>query len=56
MWSFILFLRDRLVDITDMLERYHFNISGMDISLLDMLIGIIAMGIIISVFWKGART
>lgn len=56
MWSFVIFIRDRLVQIADVLDRYHFNIAGLDVSLFEMLIGIVAMGIVIAVFWKGART
>lgn len=56
MWNWILFLRDRVVDITDMLNSYNFDIAGISVSILDLIIGFVLMGIVLSVFWKGART
>lgn len=56
MWSFILWIRDSLVSLSTMLNAFNFNISGMSISLLDIMVGFIAIGIVISVFWKGARS
>lgn len=56
MWNWILFLRDRVVDITDILNSYYFDIAGISVSILDLIIGFILMGIVLSVFWKGART
>lgn len=56
MWQWILFLRDRVVQVTDMLNSFSFEIADISVSLLDLIIGFIIMGIVISVFWKGART
>lgn len=56
MWQWILFLRDRVVDVTDVLNSFSFEIANISVSILDLLIGFILMGIILSVFWKGART
>lgn len=56
MWSFILWIRDSFISLSTMLNAFHFNIAGMSISLLDIMIGFLAMGIVISVFWKGARS
>lgn len=55
MWNFVIFLRDRFADITDMLNSFDFNIAGMSVSIFDLLFGLIAMSIIITIFWKGIR-
>lgn len=55
MWDFILFIRDGLAQITGMLDTVNFNFAGVNVSFFDLLIGFIAMGIIIAVFWKGSR-
>lgn len=56
MYEFFIFFRDCLADISGMLRSFSFSIGGISVSLLDLFLGFIAMGIIISVFWKGART
>lgn len=55
MWNWILFLRDKIANVTDMLDSFNFIIAGMTISIFDILFGLIAMSIIISIFWKGVR-
>lgn len=55
MWLFFKFFRDKIADITDMLDRFTFDIAGMTVSIFDLLFGLIAMSIIISLFWKGVR-
>lgn len=55
MWNFILFFRDKIADITDMLNSYTFVIAGMTVSIFDVFFGLIAMSIIITIFWKGIR-
>lgn len=55
MWEFIIFFRDCIADITGMLDSAVFDIGGIDASLFDLLIGLIALGIVISIFWKGSR-
>lgn len=55
MWDFVVFLRDRFADITDMLDSFDFVIAGMTVSIFDLLFGFIAMSIIITIFWKGIR-
>lgn len=55
MWNWVLFLRDKIAAITDMLDRFNFSIAGMTISIFDLLFGLIAMSIIISIFWKGVK-
>lgn len=55
MWEFILFLRDSIADITGMLDSFSFNMGGMNVTLFDLIIGFLAMGLIVAVFWKGSR-
>lgn len=55
MWEFVKFLRDRIADITDMLDSFDFVIAGMTVSIFDIFFGLIAMSIIITIFWKGIR-
>ncbi len=55
MWDFILFFRDRVADITDMLDSFDFVMAGMTVSIFDILFGLISMSIIITIFWKGIR-
>lgn len=55
MWEFIVFFRNCIVSITDMLDGVVFKFGAMNVSLFDLFFGFIALGIIISVFWKGSR-
>lgn len=55
MWDFIIFLRDRIADLTDMLDSFDFVIAGMTVSIFDIFFGLVAMSIIITIFWKGIR-
>lgn len=55
MWSFIKFFRDGIIDITSMLDSFYFDIAGLSVSIFDVFFGLIAMSIIISIFWKGVR-
>lgn len=56
MWSFVVFVKDSIVGIADLLDRVMFNVKGVNISLFDIMLGLIVTGFIIAVFWKGART
>lgn len=49
------FFINGLQAIASLLTRHQFAIGSFNVSILDIFIGLIAMGIIISVFWKGAR-
>lgn len=55
MWEFLVFFRDCIVQITDMLDDVIFDIGGVNATLLDLFLGFIALGIVISLFWKGSR-
>lgn len=41
--------------ILDKLDQYQFQAFGFPVSILDILVGFLAMSIVIGVFWKGAR-
>ena len=56
MWQFIQFIKNSLAQITGMLDKYSFDLGGINVSILDLFIGFLGFGLIISVFWKGART
>lgn len=55
MWNFILFIRDGFAQITGMLDSFSFNLGGINVSIFDLFIGFVAMGLVIAVFWKGSR-
>lgn len=55
MYEFFIFIRDVFVGFIDLLDSYSFNIAGMNTSLFEIMFGLLALGIIISVFWKGGR-
>ncbi len=55
MWSAILWFRDRVVDISNLLDSYTFSIAGMSISYFELLLGFFALSVVITVFWKGGR-
>ena len=55
MYDFILFFRDMIARITGMLDIFSFNFGGINVTILDLFIGLLALGFVISVFWKGAR-
>lgn len=56
MYEFFLFFRDCIAEISGMLRSFSFSIGGISVSIFDLFLGFVAMGIIISVFWKGARS
>lgn len=55
MWEFIVWLKDGIVSIVDLFASYSFDIGGVNVSIIELFLGLIAMGIIITVFWKGAH-
>ena len=61
MFQFISFLSDKMLSIFNTLDQVYFKVIdsygvNLNVSLADLFIGLICMGLIISVFWKGART
>ena len=56
MWAFVIFIKNSIVSIADLLDRVIFNVNGVSISLFDIMLSLIVTGFIIAVFWKGART
>lgn len=55
MWEFILFIRDGIADLTGMLDSFSFNLGGINVTIFELFVGFIALGLIIAVFWKGSR-
>lgn len=55
MWDFILWFRDAWILIIGMLNTHLFSFGGISVSLLEILLGLLALALIISIFWKGAR-
>lgn len=55
MYEFVVFLADYIEEIGKLFHFYKFNIAGIQVSLLQLLIGIICLSFVISIFWKGAR-
>lgn len=56
MGKFFVMIRDLWIDIFSTLEAVQFEINGMIVSLPALLFAFMVTGIVISVFWKGART
>ena len=56
MGEFFVMIRDLWVDIFATLEAVQFEVNGMIVSLPALLFAFMVTGIVIAVFWKGART
>ena len=56
MGEFFVMIRDLWVDIFATLEAVQFEINGMIVSLPALLFAFMVTGLVIAVFWKGART
>lgn len=55
MFEFLDFVVNGIERIGSLLNQYKFYVAGINVSILDLLIGFIVLAIIIAVFWKGAR-
>ena len=55
MEEYVFFVVNQIACLSDMLDEFSFNISGMNVSIFELFIGFVALSIVISVFWKGAR-
>ena len=55
MWESILFISDYLQGGIDVLDRYSFDFGGFVITLPQIIFGLFAVSIVVTVFWKGAR-
>ena len=60
MFEFVSFIRSAIYGIYNTLDQVYFTVLdsmgvNLNVSLADLLVGLICMGLIISVFWKGAR-
>lgn len=56
MMQFITWFINGFEDIGNLLNNYTFPIGALNVSILDILIGFIALALVIAVFWKGAHT
>lgn len=56
MMEFITWFIGGFERIGDLLNGYTFPIGAVNVSILDILIGFIALALVIGVFWKGAHT
>lgn len=55
MYEFIQMLSNFLSRVMNVLGTAIFDIGGVVVSLSDILLGFLALSIVITVFWKGAR-
>ncbi len=55
MFDFIVLISNFFSNIIDVLKTAVFNLGGVTVSLVDIIIGFVVLSIIITVFWKGAR-
>ena len=55
MYNFFQILGNFLSNIFSVLNSAVFDIGGVSVSLTDILLGFLALSIIITVFWKGAK-
>lgn len=53
--QFFIFVAKYIEEIGKLFHFYKFDIGGIQVSLLQLLIGIICLSFVISIFWKGAR-
>lgn len=56
MLEFIIFMRDFFNDCTDLLRIPRFDIGGYEVAYFDLMWTAIIVGMLISAFWKGARS
>lgn len=55
MWEFVLWLKNAFNALVNTFNAYHFSFGGIDVTLYEIMLGLLCMSIVISVFWKGAR-
>lgn len=55
MWDFVLFLKNALLRLAAVFDQFSFNLGGINFTLLEIFLGLIAFAMVVSVFWKGAR-
>lgn len=56
MVEFLDFIINGIKSVANLLDYHSFYIAGLSVSILDLLIGFVCLGIIITVFWKGAHS
>lgn len=55
MFDFVLWLKNAFNTLVNTFNAYHFSFAGMDVTLYEIMLGLLCTSIVISVFWKGAR-
>lgn len=55
MFQFLEMITQYFGNLFNLLDDYSFDFGGVNASLLSILLGFLALSILISVFWKGAR-
>lgn len=56
MFEFLLFIRDFFLDLIGLLNSISFTVNGISVSYGGLLFAFLVVGIVVSVFWKGAKT
>lgn len=56
MYEFILLIRDFMMDLIGLLNAVSFSIGNTSVSYGGLIFAFLVVGIVVSVFWKGAKT
>ena len=56
MWETLTWFGDQIYKIIQFLDTPIFQYNSVDISLLDIYIVFLALGLIAAIFWRGAKT
>lgn len=52
----LFFFRDLFLDLFGVLESIQFDVNGIHINYSSLVLAFLVIGLIVAVFWKGART
>lgn len=55
MYEFIQFLVLQLNNVISVCNSYRFNIGSVSVSFIEIMIGFVALSMIVSIAWKGAK-
>lgn len=55
MTDFVVFFSNMMSSLVSVLDSAKFSLYGFDVSIIGIMVAIIVVGLVISVFWKGAR-
>ena len=56
MLEFVILIRDFWVDLIDLLNSIQLTVGAIKVPLGGLIFAFLVVGIVISVFWKGAKT